>query len=105
MLDVYAYAGEERLGRKTYNATFGYGSPLADLSGCLVEGGTCAAVTRSVEQATVGVWRRVYEGPFGRAQFGLQYSYTERRGFGGLNGVAPKGTDSMAFTSLRYYPF
>jgi hypothetical protein len=104
-LDIYAFAGEEMVGRKSFNATYGYGSPLLDLQGCSVEGGTCAAVTRYVLQGTVGFWQRLYQGSFGRAEFGMPYSYTERRALSGLDGTAPVAPENIVFTSLRYYPF
>ena len=104
-LDIYAFAGEEVVGRKSFNATYGYGSPTLDLEGCSIQGGSCAAVTRFVEQGTVGFWQKVYQGSLGRAQFGVQYSYTERRALSGLNGVAPVTNDNIVYTSVRYYPF
>jgi hypothetical protein len=104
-LDIYAFAGEEMVGRKAFNATYGYGSPLLDLHGCSVEGGACAAVTHYVMQGTIGFWRTLYQGSFGRAQVGMQYSYTERQAFSGLGGIAPGGADNIVFTSVRFYPF
>jgi hypothetical protein len=104
-LDVYAFAGEEIVGRESFGVTYGYGSPLLDLRGCSIEGGSCAAVTRFVEQATIGFWQKLYQGSLGRAQFGIQYSYTERHALSGLVGVAPVTADNIVFTSVRYYPF
>ena len=104
-LDIYAFAGEEMVGRKSFNTTYGYGSPLLNLQGCSVEGGACAAVTHYVMQGTIGFWRNLYQGSFGRAEFGMQYSYTERRALSGLGGVAPGGADNIVFTSIRFYPF
>jgi hypothetical protein len=104
-LDIYAYGGEEQVGRKSYSTTFGYGSPTLNLSGCQIEGGACPAVTRYVDQATIGFWQKFYQGAFGRAQVGVQYSYTERHALSGLNGIAPVTNDHIVFTSVRYYPF
>ncbi len=44
-LDLYVYAGEERVKRADFGSVagvlYGYGNPLVDNSGCLIEGGTC----------------------------------------------------------------
>ena len=40
-------------------------------------GWTCSAITKSIDQVTVGFWDKFYQGSFGRFQFGVQYSYTE----------------------------
>jgi hypothetical protein len=112
MLDLYAFAGEEKVERLDFGPSlgsgYGYGSPLINVAGCLTEGGSCSAATKYIEQATVGFWQKVYQGNFGRAQFGLQYSYTERHAFTGTNGTAftaPIANESMLFASFRYYPF
>ncbi len=104
-LSFYALGGEEHEDRRTYDATYGYGSPLMNLNGCQTEGGSCSAVTKFVEQGTIGFWDKFYQGPFGALQFGVQYSYTERHAFSGLGGAAPVTNDNIVFTSLRYYPF
>ena len=104
-LDIYAFAGGEHEDRRTYSATYGYGSPLLNLSGCYTEGGSCSAATKFSQQETIGFWQKVYQGAFGRAQVGVQYSYTERKAFSGLDGMAPMASDNIVFTSLRYYPF
>jgi hypothetical protein len=53
---------------------------------------------------TAGFWWKAYQGSFGNARFGMQYSYTHLRAFAGLGGK-PTTDDSMVFTSIRYYPF
>jgi hypothetical protein len=57
--DVYAYYGVEHYARTAYAATaIGYGSPLADLSGCAVEDpGTqpCQAANATITQAQPGL--------------------------------------------------
>ena len=104
-LDVYAFAGEEHEDRQTYSTTYGYGSGLLNLGGCLTEGGACSAATKYVSEETIGFWDKFYQGPFGRMQFGVQASLLERHAFSGLNGIAPIANNPMVFTSLRYYPF
>jgi hypothetical protein len=109
-LDVYGYAGREELDRKilpTVNGvTYGYGNPIGtNFSGCFVEGGTCAAVARRVDQLTVGAWYDVYKGPYGQLRGGAQYSYTKKTAFSDAAGRTPTTDDNIVLTSLRYYPF
>jgi hypothetical protein len=109
-LDIYAFAGEEQEYRKILDATHGLGLPTANNSGCFVEpvallsSGTCGGNTRRIRQITAGVWDKFYQGPFGRAQIGFQYSYTQRQLFEGIGGE-PQTHNNMAFVSFRYYPF
>jgi len=113
-LDIYVYGGEEADRSKTFSssalpatAVFGYGTlPGSNNAGCIVEGGTCSAVTKSIEQVTAGIWDKIYQGNFGRLQVGLQYSHTVKQAFAdAATGFAPKATEDMVFTSFRYYPF
>jgi len=106
-LDVYAFAGEEQERRQLYDAgSAGLGVATLLNTNCQVEGGaTCAGNTRRIRQLTGGFWEKFYQGPFGRAQVGLQYSYTQRELFRDVNGLEPQAHNSMAFVSFRYYPF
>jgi hypothetical protein len=92
----------------------GYGSALANNSGCSTEttptgtgtpgtGGTCAGDIRAISEASVGFWHKVYNGPKGGVRWGIQYSYLTKSGWSGLNDIAPKAVNNMLFTSLRYY--
>jgi Skp family chaperone for outer membrane proteins len=108
--DFYAYAGREQENAKLYslNATtmVGYGTlPGSNNAGCLVEGGSCSALTKSIEQYAGGFWWKFYQGSFGRAQWGVQYSYTTRTAFPDAVGIAPVAHENMVFTSFRFYPF
>lgn len=100
------------------NQIGGYGSRLANNSGCSTElppsnqltpsgGGTCAGDTRIITEGTVGFWHRFYQGPKGGLRWGLQYSYFTRNGWSGTNNTAvsisPKAIDNMVWTSFRYY--
>jgi hypothetical protein len=113
LLDVYLFGGEESEKGKIYqpaglpaNVAFGYGTlPGSNNAGCIVEGGSCSALAKSVDQVTVGLWDKIYQGPFGSVRFGLQYSYTEKKAFADAAGFAPKADENMLFTSFRYYPF
>jgi hypothetical protein len=115
-LDIYGYVGGEQAEKSTYktgSANGGYGNPnFSNLGGC--ESSTvlaCNGNTKSVEQATLGFWDKVYTGPFGQFRVGAQYSYSKRDSFSGIvNNTGPlygsvKGDDNMLYTSIRYYPF
>jgi len=122
------YAGTEYAGRAaSYDPIsgkeVGYGAPQFSNYGCYTElppavgtGFTpttlanCTADTRALIEGTGAIWYRFYNGPRGRFQFGVQYSYLTRQtwsgvGFDGKTGpsVAPEGIDNMIFTSFRYY--
>ncbi|WP_260705026.1 hypothetical protein [Edaphobacter flagellatus] len=132
-LDVWGYAGGEYAQRTTYLATsgpqvgklVGYAPISASNAGCNTEtlptstgnglaGGapynpgtpssaTCLGATRAVIQGTLGFTYRVYSNPkFGRLQYQGQYSYLTREAWTGVGG-APKGTNNMVFTGMRYY--
>jgi hypothetical protein len=108
-LDIYAYAGEEREQQTAFTDPTGkidngVGNLAYNNTGCFSEGGSCSANTRYIDQATVGFWDKPYVGPFGRLQWGIQYSYTERHAFEGMGG-APVASENMILTSIRYYPF
>jgi hypothetical protein len=99
----------------------GYGNVAANNSGCATEGvpindfnpstgSACAGDTRLQTEPTIGFWYKFYQGPKGRFQFGVTYSYFTRDAWSGsgdvaagLPAIAPKATDNMFFTSLRYY--
>ncbi|USI72071.1 hypothetical protein [Sphingomonas morindae] len=114
MLDIYGFAGEE-ISKGRYFTTaagqlYGYGNPLYTNYGCYTEGsGVCNGNTRAIKQITFGFWQKLYQGSFGRAQVGAQYSLTRRESFDGLGanglGFAPRATQNIGFLSFRYYPF
>jgi len=99
----------------------GYGNVAANNSGCATEGvpinqfnpssgSNCAGDIRLIQEPTRGFWYKFYQGPKGRVQFGLQYSYLTKSAWSGRGGVAaggtaisPKGIDNMIFTCLCYY--
>jgi hypothetical protein len=103
------------------NQIGGYGNFAANNSGCATEGvplndfntssgSNCAGDIRIIQEGTLGFWYKFYQGPKGRFQIGLQYSYIAKVGWSGTGGVAtgsaaisPKGIDNMVFTSFRYY--
>jgi len=108
LLDIYAYDGQEAEQRKTFTvgaATLGLGSPTLNLSGCLVESGSCPANVETENQINVGFWWRIYQGKFGSFRLGGQFSSIHLTAFGNAAGIKPTTDDNMFFTAIRYYPF
>jgi hypothetical protein len=110
-LDIYGFGGEEREYQKLLDGgATGLGLATANNTGCFIEtattatSSTCAGNTKAIRQITAGFWDKFYQGSFGRAQVGLQYSYTDRQLFDGVGGD-PRTHNSMVFLSFRYYPF
>ncbi|MGA7219190.1 MAG: hypothetical protein WBX38_12785, partial [Candidatus Sulfotelmatobacter sp.] len=124
-VDVYFNAGAEYAGRAydfdpISGKYVGYGSPFFSNTGCFTElapvvgsgffptsPGSCTADTRVVEEGTVGVWFKPYDGSRekvnrGRIQFGPQFSYVDRYAWSGV-GQTPHGLDTLIYTSFRYY--
>ena len=114
--DYYVFFGEEKESAEAFNlpgatglTPYGYGNPLYQNGGCFSETATvpataCVGNTRLIKQGTTGVWFKPYVGAFGRFQYGLQYSYSQRKSFEGLGG-APTPNQSIVMASMRYYPF
>lgn len=129
-LDLYFNYGIEYAYRAPYtytNATsgasvpVGYGSPLFNNSGCgaaePLPGGAfatssasgCTGDIRTIQEGTLGLWHKLYQGPKGGLRWGLQYSYLFKNTWSGNNntptapGVTGKAIDNMVFTSFRYY--
>jgi TolA-binding protein len=115
--DFYLYGGGEYAGRQYSfykGKPVGYGAPGFDNTGCGVEtlpgtggflpGGLskCAGQTRALLEATTGFWYKPYNGPKGRFQLGMQYSYLTRNAWSGKGGD-PEAIENMIFTSFRYY--
>ncbi len=112
-LDVYVYGGTEYQQRAfgvEGGTTYGYGPSNANYSKCLAAESTfaCGAPFKNLSQFTTGFWYRMFKGSMGTFQYGMQYSYTKKIGWWGLNGAAgspsitPNGDMHMVFTSLRY---
>jgi hypothetical protein len=111
-LDLFVYGGDEYYGRAAYvnptDATkpAGYGSPLVNNTNCQVEvvptgGAACGAQNKNVWQATPGFWYRIYKGPYGTFQYGMQYEYLHRTAWSGIGG-SPKGLDNVVLSSFRF---
>jgi hypothetical protein len=125
-LDIFGYYGGEYAQRTTYlNLTgpnagklTGYAPITSINSGCGTEvppsgstgynpgspsSATCLGATRAVIEGTAGFTYRFYNSPkYGKLQYAMQYSYLSRNAWSGVGG-APKATNNMVFTSMRYY--
>ena len=124
--DWYFDGGGEYVGNwaRPYGASntlVGYGVYTANNTGCSTETlplnasgyapsplGSCTGQTRAIIEGTAGFWYKPYNGPKGRLQMGLQYSYLTRQTWAGTNSYkslpySPYATDNMIFTSFRYY--
>ncbi|HZP24833.1 MAG TPA: hypothetical protein VFB04_15400 [Terriglobales bacterium] len=128
--DWYGNGGIEYADRTEFlnskgQPAIGYGALFLNNSGCNVEtlpssgltagfnpGGlaNCTADTKDILEGTGGFWYKFYNGPKGRLQMGLQYSYLTKTAWAGTGGKSPAPTiqnptaiDNMFFTSFRYY--
>ena len=122
--DFYFDAGGEYVGNwaRPYNGSLvGYGVYTANNTGCGTETlpvnasgfapgalASCTGQTRAIIEGTAGFWFKPYNGPKGRLQMGMQYSYITRDTWNGTNSYksvpySPEGIDNMVFTSFRYY--
>jgi hypothetical protein len=114
--DYYIFFGEEKESAEAFDlpsatglTPYGYGNPLYQNGGCFSETATvpataCVGNTRLIRQGTTGFWFKPYVGAFGRFQYGLQYSYSQRKSFEGLGG-ASTADQNIVMASMRYYPF
>lgn len=106
-LSVYGYAGREKESATYYNvgtATYGYGAPEFNNSGCDATSGTCVGNTRSIDEVSGGFWWKYYQGRLGNLQFGMQAEYLQRDAFLGVGG-APTANMFVGMASFRYYPY
>jgi hypothetical protein len=122
-LDIYAYVGGEYDQRAQYfdakGNPVGYGNIGFRDDGCSLElsptnqntpvaPANCQGDIRNLIEGTLGFWYRFYQGPKGRMQYGLQYSYVVKNTWTGTNSTAtefftPSANTNMVFTSVRYY--
>jgi TolA-binding protein len=107
-LDLFTYAGEEYAGRYAMVApngsAAGYGSTLVSYSDCTdeVDMNACSGANRNVQEVTAGYWFKLYQGSFGRIQYGNQVEYLHRNLWSGV-GHTPQGGDLVMFSSVRFY--
>ncbi|MGB7556756.1 MAG: hypothetical protein WBM04_20485 [Candidatus Korobacteraceae bacterium] len=128
--DWYGDGGVEYAGRAQFlnskgQPTIGYGALGLNNTGCGVETlpssgltagfnpgslANCNGDTKDIWEGSIGFWYKPYNGPKGRLQFGLQYSYVTKQAWAGEGtktpfppGANPSAIDNMFFTSFRYY--
>ncbi len=127
--DWYGNGGIEYDARTAFlnskGAPVGYGALGFNNTGCGIEtlpssgltagfnpGGltNCNGDTKDIWEGSLGFWYKPYNGPKGRLQFGLQYSYVTKTAWAGEGtktpypaGANPTAIDNMFFTSFRYY--
>ncbi|HTR25811.1 MAG TPA: hypothetical protein VMI10_17685 [Terriglobales bacterium] len=111
-LDFYTYFGDECAGRYAYTAVdstgnvvpAGYGSRLVSYSNCAneVAVNTCSGANCNVYETTAGYWYRLYQGDFGRIQYGNQVAYMHRNLWSGI-GHTPQGGDLVVYSIIRFY--
>jgi hypothetical protein len=114
-LDIFLYGGDSYIGKEAFSTlnadgklvAAGYGSPLVNNTFCDVEvvpegGAACGALNKNIADVTSGFWFRLWQGPFGRLQYGAQVEYFWRNTYSGVGG-APSGNDVVGLTSVRFY--
>jgi hypothetical protein len=107
-LELYGYAGDEYAGRRPFispaGTAAGYGSPLVSYASCTTEVAlnTCHGDTRNIYEVTIGYWFRLYRGDFGRVEYGNQVVYVHRDLWSGI-GPTPEGSDTVIYSTLRFY--
>lgn len=121
--DWYVYAGNEYLGRNAGSMLdltgtlkqFGYGNPTLNIANCYTpipeSSYACSANFKAITQGTTGFYYRMYKGPFGTLQYGVQLSYTHKGFWDGQNGATgvpgglagPKANETMVLTNFRYF--
>ena len=117
--DLYFDGGGEYVGNwavQFKGKPVGYGSPYFINTGCGTEtlptvgngfgpGALCelhGQTPAPSSKVPLGFWYKPYNGPKGRLQMGMQYSYITRGTWRGIGG-APEAVNNMVFTSFRYY--
>jgi len=122
-VEIDAFFGNEYFGRTTYIASgttlAGYGLPTATNTGCYYEtaalataagvSSTCTGNNRDLWNAKLIGYYDAYKGTLGIVRFGAEVDYVERTtwsGTGGLavgaRGLAPRGNEKTAFTTMRW---
>lgn len=111
--DLYVEGGREQ--QDSYQTVGVNGLPLGygaaalgyNNANCGIYGAAtgCTGQNRAVSEQTFGFLWKFYQGKFGRVQFGTQFSHLSRQLYTDSKGNAPKASDNMFFTSIRYYPF
>lgn len=107
-LDFYTYGGDEYAGRYASvtptGTPAGYGSQLVSYANCTneVAVNTCSGANRNIYEVTAGYWYRLYQGNFGRIQYGNQVVYIHRNLWSGVS-QTPQGGDLVVYSTVRFY--
>ena len=111
--ELDTFFGSEYYYRTTYpvGATVaGYGSPLANNTGCYSEtaaSSTCTGYNRNLWNAKLIGYYDVYRGTRGTLRYGAEVDYVERNTWSGNDngstpGLSPRGNEKIVFTTMRY---
>ena len=104
-MQIYSYVGLEFYGRTSFpGSTFGYGSPLLDLSPCVSQAGfPCPGGNRSIWQIMPGIWYSLARSEHGMVVLGISNLHTRRALWSGLGGMRPGGRENSFVSSIRYH--
>jgi FKBP-type peptidyl-prolyl cis-trans isomerase len=110
-VELNLFFGNEYYARSTYlngSTIAGYGAPTAVNTGCYYEtvpaniNATCTGNNRDLWNGKAFGYYDVYKGPLGTLRYGVEFDYIERGTWSGAGGLAPHGSDSAAFSTMRY---
>jgi hypothetical protein len=103
------FFGDEYYARSTYlNGNAGYGSHAAVNTGCYYEtvpanvSSTCTGNNRNLWNGKLIGYYDLYKGTFGTLRYGAEFDYIERGTWSGAGGLAPKGNESVGFSTMRF---
>jgi hypothetical protein len=115
-IELNAFFGEEYYGRTTYlnseGILAGYGAQTAVNSGCYYEtaalataagvSSACTGNNRTLWNAKLYGYYTLYKGPKGQVVYGVEADYDQRNTWSGAGGLAPKGNEKTAFSTMRF---
>lgn len=115
-IELNAFFGDEYYGRTTYinslGVISGYGAQTAANSGCYYEtaalataagvSSTCTGNNRNLWNAKFYGYYTLYKGPKGQVVYGVEVDYDQRSTWSGAGGLAPKGNEKTAFSTMRF---
>jgi len=116
--EIDLLVGGEYYYRDLYYATptattqAGYGAYTANNGACGYEnvavatangaGDACTGNNKDLWNVKLYGYYDLYKGPIGTMRFGAEVDYDERQTWSGADGIAPKGNEKTAFTTMRY---
>jgi len=112
-LFFYSYYGNEYAGRypgvTSTGAPAGYGSQLFSYANCTneVAMNTCSGANRDIYGVQAGYWYYLWQGRYGRFQYGNSVEYIHRYLWSGTGftpaGSTPQGGDTIVYSTVRFY--